>query len=239
MQRPNPDRFYSTTDVPEQVSDVEGELLQHTAHVIRRRILRRTKVVNERLLASMAATPTSPVSKASVVEDLSGSDSDDPTKPAPPHSIFHRPDDHELPNLIDLTHDKIPVAKRPTFMLGETTVAFDSSTGILCEDVPVHPAMVTDSDAYYHGYRRAADKQKSRGTPPAHGTVQSNINMHTPRGLDCRGSHGCSVHMSEVVYRAIQSYYDSLHQRHQSQRQPRPSHKSTKSKCTIVLEEVD
>ena len=212
MQRPNPDRFYSSTDVPEEVSDVEGELIQHTAHVIRRRILRRTKVANERLVASMAAAPTSPVSKASVVEDLSGSDSDDPTKPAPPHSIFHRPDDHEIPNLIDLTQqNKIPVeSKCPTFMLGETTVAFDSSTGILRADVPDPPPLI-DSAAYYHGYRRAADKQTSRGTPPPHGTVQSNINMHTPRGLDCHGSHGCSMHMSEVVYRAIQIYYDNLH----------------------------
>ena len=97
-------------------------------------------------------------------------------------------------------------------------------------DIDLPPLI--DADDYYHGYRRA-DKQTPTGPAPLL-TIANDTQTNVTGTHQTNDYQRCPIHMNELVYRAVQSFWrDSDNLR---QRQP-PLVRKTK--CTIVFEEVD
>ena len=111
VSHPNPDWFYSPTDVAATVSD--EELLVHTTKVIRRQCQRQ----QQRCLASLRDTGGGPKSTKKKVRpvpsQLSGSDTDDDEKDAPPHCLVSKPFAKQiLPSTQEAKATIIPVARK-------------------------------------------------------------------------------------------------------------------------------
>lgn len=188
--------------------------------VIRDRINRRKK----RVLTSMTRVPKNQECKpATVVIDLTGSDSEETKKPVPPHSIYYK---HNVSQ--NNTINNIPTA-----ISGGNT--WPHSAPSCVPDIPPPAYHVIYRAGEVHS--RLAGKQTPRVSRRPE-IVATNIDTHAPTNY-----RACPMHMlNEGTYRAVPDtgiLLQTLLLDHHALRSTGLHRKSSKTKYTIVIENVD